>query len=168
MPVAEFLARIEREGIPRVPGTAVFLTRTRSNVPPVLVWHLKQNRALHAKLIVLTVLTESTPWVAEEQRTAYETLAPQFWRVTARFGFMERPDIPAVLAGIHLMGCNVDLDDVTYYLGHETVVPGEDDDALPRWVEALYATMQRNAAQVSGYFRLPLDSVVELGREVSI
>jgi len=168
MPVVQFLERVEREGIPRVPGTAVFLTRTRTDVPPVLVWHLKQNRALHAKLIVLTTVTESMPWIADEQRLAYETLAPNFWRVTARFGFMERPDIPAVLAGIRRQGCSLDLDDVTYYVGHETVVPREDEEALPRWVEALYATMQRNAAHVSTYFRLPPDSVVELGREVSI
>jgi len=168
VPVAQFLAQIERDGVPRVPGTAVFLTRTRSNVPPVLVWHVKQNRALHAKVVVLTVVTESTPWIAEEQRLAYETLARNFWRVTARFGFMERPDIPAVLAGARERGCTLDLDDVTFYVGHETVVPREDDQALPRWVETLYAAMQRNAAHVSAYFRLPPDQVVELGREVSI
>jgi len=168
VPVAEFMARIERDRIPRVPGTAVFLTRTQRDVPPVLVWHLKQNRALHEKLVALTVVTESIPWIDEERRLAFAKLAPNFWRITARFGFMERPDIPAILAGAHRDGCTLDLHDVTYYVGHETVVPREDHAGLPRWVELMYAAMQRNAAHVSEYFRLPRDSVVELGREVSI
>jgi KUP system potassium uptake protein len=81
---------------------------------------------------------------------------------------MERPDIPAVLAKAQLAGCAVDLQDVTYYVAHETVVPREDGEGLPRWVEALFALMQRNSVHVSDYFKLPRDAVVEIGREVSI
>jgi KUP system potassium uptake protein len=168
LPVADFLERIERDHVPRVPGTAVFLTRTRHDVPPVLVWHLARNRALHQQLVALSGIVESVPWVEETQRVSFELLAPQFWRITARFGFMERPDIPAILANAHRDGCNLKLDDVTYYVGHETVMPREDKRGLPRWIEALYAFMQRNSPHVSEYFRLPLDSVVELGREVAI
>ena len=57
-----------KQDIPRVPGTAVFLTRTQRDVPPVLVWHVKHNRALHEKLLVLTVSTESIPWVKDTER----------------------------------------------------------------------------------------------------
>jgi KUP system potassium uptake protein len=81
---------------------------------------------------------------------------------------MERPDIPALLRQAHESGCVIDLSDVTYYVGHETVVPGNEEKALPRVVEALFAFMQRNSAHLTEYFRLPIDAVVEIGREVSI
>jgi len=168
MPVEAFMARIREGRIPRVPGTAVFLTRTQRDVPPVMVWHVKHNRALHERLIVLTVTTQSVPWVREPERVTFEEIAPRFWRAAARYGFMERPDIPALLQQAQGLGCAIDLADITYYVGHETVVPDEDDKALPRVAEALFAFMQRNSAHLTEYFRLPMDAVVEIGRQVSV
>jgi len=168
VPIASFMARIAAGRIPRVPGTAVFLTRTERDAPPVMVWHLKHNRALHERLFVLTVLTEAVPWIDDATRLNVEEIAPRFWRARARYGFMERPDIPALLQTAHAGGCGVDLSDVTYYVGHETVVPSDGDKGLPRWLEALFAAMQRNSAHVSDYFKLPRDAVVEIGREVAI
>jgi KUP system potassium uptake protein len=79
-----------------------------------------------------------------------------------RDGFIERPDVPALLREAHKRGCAIDLADVTYYVCHETVVPADDEIALPRWVEALVAFMQRNtAAHLTDYFKLPIDAVVE-------
>jgi len=168
VPIASFMARIAAGRSPRVPGTAVFLTRTERDAPPVMVWHLKHNRALHERLFVLTVLTEAVPWIDDATRPNVEEIAPRFWRARARYGFMERPDIPALLQTAHAGGCGVDLSDVTYYVGHETVVPSDGDKGLPRWLEALFAAMQRNSAHVSDYFKLPRDAVVEIGREVAI
>jgi len=168
VPIARFMAQIAEEKIPRVPGTAVFLTRTERDAPPVMVWHLKHNRALHERVFVLTVTTESVPWIEDAARLTVEEIAPRFWRASARYGFMERPDIPALLHTAHTGGCGIDLADVTYYVGHETVVPSDDAKGLPRWLEALYAAMQRNSAHVSDYFKLPRDAVVEIGREIAI
>ena len=78
------------------------------------------------------------------------------------------PDIPAVLREAHQRGCMIDLSDVTYYVGHETVTPRDGVSALPRWIEALFAFMQRNASHLTDYFRLPPDQVVEVGRQVQI
>jgi KUP system potassium uptake protein len=168
MPVDAFMAQVAVQHIARVPGTAVFLTRTQSNAPPVMVWHVRQNRALHQRLFVLTIITESVPWLADAERLQYEPLAPGFWRATAHYGFMERPDIPALLRRAHEHGCGIDPSDVTYYVGHETVTAGDDPAALPRWMEALFAAMQRNAAHLTDYFRLPPESVVEIGRQIAI
>jgi KUP system potassium uptake protein len=168
MPIDEFLAHVERDRVPRVPGTALFLTRTQRDAPPVMVWHLKHNRALHERLFVLTVTVQSVPWIRGADRLAFEEIAPNFWRATARYGFMERPDLPELLARAHARGCKVDLSDVTYYVGHETVVHREDGKAMPIWLEKLYAAMQRNSVHVSDFFRLPPDQVVEIGRHVSI
>jgi KUP system potassium uptake protein len=167
-PIATFMARIAEGRIPRVPGTAVFLTRTERDAPPVMVWHLKHNRALHERLFVLTVRTEAVPWIEDAARLDFKEIAPRFWRATARYGFMERPDIPALLRTARAGGCGVGLADVTYYVGHETVVPNDSEKGLPRWLEALFAAMQRNSVHVSDYFKLPRDAVVEIGREIAI
>jgi KUP system potassium uptake protein len=168
MPIATFMAQIAEGRVPRVPGTAVFLTRTERDAPPVMVWHLKHNRALHERLFVLTVRTEAVPWIADATRVTFEEIAPRLWRATARYGFMERPDIPALLRTARAGGCGIDLSDVTYYVGHETVVASDSGKGVPRWLEALFAAMQRNSVHVSDYFKLPQDSVVEIGREIAI
>jgi KUP system potassium uptake protein len=168
MPIGELLTQLAEQHIPRVPGTAVFLTRAQKDAPPVLVWHIKHNRALHKRVLILTVITESVPWIRRRDRLQVEGVAPQMWRATARFGFMERPDIPALLRQANTLGCQLTLSDVTYYVGHETVMRRDDGEGLPRVVETMFAYMQRNSVHVSDYFRLPADSVVELGREISI
>jgi KUP system potassium uptake protein len=168
VPVDAFMARIAQERIPRVPGTAVFLTRTQRDAPPVMVWHVKHNRALHERLFAVTITTEAVPWIDDAERLEVAEIAPRFWRATARYGFMERPDLPALLQRASDRGCSLNLSDVTYYVGHETVVSRDDAKGLPRWVEALYSAMQRNSAHVSDYFKLPRDAVVEIGREIAI
>jgi KUP system potassium uptake protein len=168
IPVPEFMKDIESKGVPRVPGTAVFLTRTEQGTPPVMIWHVKHNRALHEHLFVLRVEILSVPWVWSGNRITIKEVAKDFWRAEARFGFMERPHIPELLTVSKSLGCTVDLDDVTYYVGHETVIGSEDGTGLPAWQEGIFAVMERNAIHVSDFFSLPTDQVVEIGRQVSI
>jgi KUP system potassium uptake protein len=168
IPVPEFLARIAEKKIPRVPGTAVFPTRTEQGTPPVMLWHVKHNRALHEHVVVLRVEVQSVPWVSSANRISLAEVAPNFWRVEARYGFMERPHIPDLLTRSKALGCTVDVSDVTYYVGHETVIAREDGKGLPAWQERLFALMERNAQHVSDFFSLPNDQVVEIGRQVAI
>jgi KUP system potassium uptake protein len=168
MPIETFMAKIREAQIPRVPGTAVFLTRTQRDAPPVLVWHLKHNRALHERLFILTVETESIPRIRGAARLTVNEIAPNLWRACARYGFMERPDIPALLREARARGCKIGLDDVTYYVGHETIVRREDRQRVPHWLESVFAFLQRNSVHVSDFFRLPPDAVVEIGRQISI
>src|SRR5579883_3486766 len=168
IPVPEFLSRIVEKKIPRVPGTAVFPTRTEQGTPPVMLWHVKHNRALHEHVVVLRVEVQSVPWVSSANRISLAELAPNFWRVEARYGFMERPHIPDLLTRSKALGCTVDVSDVTYYVGHETVIAREDGKGLPAWQERLFALMERNAQHVSDFFSLPNDQVVEIGRQVAI
>jgi KUP system potassium uptake protein len=167
IPVADFMAEIAARNVPRVPGTAVFLTRTERDTPPVMVWHVKHNRALHEHIFVLRVEILPVPWVSSRRITLSE-VAPNYWRAEARFGFMERPHIPELLATSKSLGCTLDLNDVTYYVGHETVISREDGRGLPAWQEHLFAVMERNATHVSDFFSLPNDQVVEIGRQVAI
>jgi KUP system potassium uptake protein len=168
IPVPEFLREVAGNNVPRVPGTAVFLTRTEGGAPPVMVWHVRHNRALHEHLFVLRVEILSVPWVSPDNRISLEEVAPNFWRADARFGFMERPNIPELLADSKSLGCTADVNDVTYYVGHETVIHREDGSGLPAWQERIFAVMERNAIHVSDFFSLPTDQVVEIGRQVAI
>jgi KUP system potassium uptake protein len=170
MPVSmtKFLEGLKARGVPRVPGTAVFLTRAATGVPPVMVWHLRQNRSLHERVVILRVLTESKPRVHWPDLMTVVREGDSVWRVTAHFGFMQRPDIPRLLAAAQKKGCEVPLDDVTYYVGHEIIVHRERGAVLPVWQEKLFAAMVRNASHVTDYFRLPSEQVVEIGRQISI
>ena len=168
IPISEFMERIRSANIPRVPGTAVFLTRAERDTPPVMIWHVKHNRALHEHVFVLRVEILSVPWLPSGERLTIEEVAPNFWRAEAHFGFMERPHIPALLAASKSLGCTIDLADVTYYVGHETVIGRDDGMGLPGWQERFFAVMERNAVHVSDFFSLPNDQVVEIGRQVAI
>jgi KUP system potassium uptake protein len=168
VPFDKFLARLKEKRIARVPGTAVFLTRALTDTPPVMFWHVEHNRALHEHVVIVTAQVESVPWVADEQRASLSQIAPGFWRVAARYGFMQRPDVPHLLASLAEQGCTLELDDVTYYVGHETVTRRQDGRGLPRWMEAMFAAMERNAVHVTDFFSLPTDQVVEIGRQISI
>lgn len=168
VPIADFIAGLEKKGIPRVPGTAAFLTRSKRGVPPVMAWHVRHNRALHEKIVIINVCIEPVPWVRPADRLHFFQECTNLWRATANFGFMERPDIPALMQECKERGCNITLDDVTYYVGRETVVSREDGGGLPEWAENIYAIMERNSAHVSDFFRLPPDRVVEIGRQIAI
>jgi KUP system potassium uptake protein len=168
VPVPEFLAGLVANNVPRVPGTAVFLTRAAKDTPPVMIWHVRHNRALHEHVFILRVEILSVPWVSSRDRIALTEVAPNFWRADARFGFMERPHIPDLLLNSKSLGCTVDVGDVTYYVGHETVVSREDGLGLPGWQERFFAVMERNAVHVSDFFSLPNDQVVEIGRQIAI
>jgi len=168
VPFDAFLAQIERDGVARVPGTAVFLTRALRDTPPVMVWHVQHNRALHDHVLAVTAQVESVPWIGEADRVTVSQMAPGFWRATARYGFMQRPDVPRLIAELAHLGCTVDLADVTYFVGHETVTKRLDGRGLPQWQEALFAAMERNATHVTDFFNLPTDQVVEIGRQISI
>ncbi|HKD24177.1 MAG TPA: KUP/HAK/KT family potassium transporter [Rhizomicrobium sp.] len=168
IPIEEFLARIKKDRIARVPGTAVFLTRERQSTPPVLEWYVRHARALHQHVFILCVVTLPSPWSRYVDRLKREDLPEGITRATASFGFMERPDVPALLREAVLDGCPLELADVTYFIGHETIVRRGPGMGLPRPIEAAFAFMQRNAAHATEYFRVPHNAVVEIGREIAI
>jgi KUP system potassium uptake protein len=168
VPVPQFLAKVEADHIPRVPGTAVFLTRTQQDTPTLMVWHVEHNRALHRKLFVLRVVILQVPWAAARERIAFAEEAPNFWRAEARYGFMERPDIPELLRESAALGCSIDLHDVNYYVNHVSVVRRDRHPAMPLWQHELFTVMDRNAAHVGDVFSLPSDQVVEIGRQIPI
>jgi KUP system potassium uptake protein len=166
--VTELQDELAARAIPRVPGTAVFLTRTDVNIPSVMVWHVRQNRVLRQSVIILRVVIASVPWIDDEARFTIATIAPQMWRATVRYGFMERSDIPLVVGQCANTAGAIDLSDVTYYVGHETLIARDDASALMAWQRHMFAFMVRNSARMADYFHLPTDQTVEVGRTIAI
>jgi KUP system potassium uptake protein len=168
LPVADFLAGIAREGVARVPGTAVFLTRVKDATPPVMLWYVRHSHALHQKIIAVTLETASVPWIPAAERIRMTEPAPSFWVVSACYGFMERPDMPQLLRELAIQGCGVDLERLTYFVGSERIVPRADGAGLPRWIEATFGWLLRNSMHAPDYLNVPREQLIDLGRQISI
>jgi len=153
----------------RVPGTAVFLTREKTSVPPVLLWYVRHSQALHRNVLAVTLDIASVPWVDAAGRVAVTQPAPGYWTVTATYGFMERADLPALMTQIAAQhGCPLDPAALTYFIGMERITHRDDGQGIPRWMQWAFALMLRNCTRVTDYLRVPADQVVDLGRQVSI
>jgi KUP system potassium uptake protein len=166
--VADFMAGIARESVARVPGTAVFLTRVKSATPPVMLWYVRHSHALHEKVIAVTLETASVPRVGADQRVQVAEPAPDFWTASACYGFMERPDLPALMRQLALHGCRIDADRLTYFVGSERIVPREDRRGVPRWMAAIFSAMLRNSMHLPDYLNVPRDQLIDVGRQISI
>jgi KUP system potassium uptake protein len=150
-----------------VPGTAVFLGARADGLPRAMLHNLKHNRVLHAQVILLTVEGSFVPVVPEANRVQVTVLADGVWRVVGRFGFMEDPDVPALLRAATQHGVPWQAIDTTYFLGHETIVDSA-NPALSTWQARLFGLMVRNARSATSFFRLPPNRVVELGVQVEL
>ena len=153
----------------RVSGTAVFLTaQPRGTTLPALFHNLRYNKVLHEHVIVLTVTTAPVPFNAEdEDRLAVEDLGRGVFTVRVQYGFMEDPNVPEALALAKERGVAVDLEDVTYFLGRETIIVTR-QPGMAVWRENVFVLMARNAVRATGYFRLPAERVVERGVQVEM
>ena len=165
MPLEKFFAQVERQHPPRVPGTAVFLTAHTSGTPEVLVHHLRHNKALHEHVVFVSVVSEDIPEVSEEHRLKVEALPHGFFRVIARFGFMETPNVASVVARCCTDTVGSSVDDVTYYLGRPTLIPGR-RTRMMTWRKLLFAFLARNSRPATQFFNIPPDRVVEVGMQI--
>jgi KUP system potassium uptake protein len=165
-PLDDFLREVK--GITRVPGTAIFMSGTASKTPPALRHNLEHNKVLHQQVIFVTVKTGQVPYVAEDARLEVEHFGDGIYRAKVHYGFMEDPNIPAILhaaAGSALP--RIDPDDTTYFLGRETII-STSRAGMAVWREKLFALMSRNATTATAFFGIPPDRVVELGEQIEI
>ena len=167
MSVEQLLERMRDPSLVRVPGTAVYLGRHDVGVPPALLHNLRYNHVLHSRVVLLSMRTDSMARVPEEERLTVEHLTPDFYRVVARHGFAEDPEVPAVLERLRASGLEIDPEEATFFLGRETLLathrPG-----MALWRERLFAVLARNARRATHYFRIPSHRVCELGAEIEL
>jgi KUP system potassium uptake protein len=164
----QFLATMKSGTIARVSGTAVFFSRSDTAIPPVLVRHIAQIKALQETVVSLTVRFEDHPRVPQSQRAEVEQIADGFWHVTVHFGFVEIPNVIAALACAQEKGCQINLDDAVYFASHDEVVRSANPPRLAPWRRMLFAAMYRNAVRAPDRFDLPPDQFLEVGRQIAL
>ncbi len=168
-PLDAFFDGLRADNVARVPGTAVFLTRTREATPPLLDWHVRQNGSLYENVLIVSTSTALVPYVSKPDCFRLNQVRPKAWRVQVRTGFMERLSLDDILPALKGAGCDFDLDKVVYYVGHETIVRAEPGHRLLDGVtEHLFAAMERNQAHLIEVLSLPADRTVEIGRHVEL
>jgi KUP system potassium uptake protein len=167
LPLDQFVAATVAHQPIRVPGCAVFMTAQPRGTPPALVHNLRHNKVLHQRVIILRVETTHTPHVTPGERLSMEPLGFDLFNVVLRYGFMDEPNVPEALSLARGQGLVIDFADVTYFLGRETVIVTK-HPGMAMWREKLFVLMARNAIRATAFFRLPPDSVVELGVQVEI
>nr|WP_244541803.1 KUP/HAK/KT family potassium transporter [Afipia sp. GAS231] len=154
----------------RLSGTAVFLASSPKGVPLALTEFVKHNHVLHQRVVLVTVLIEESPRIPDEDRAEVIEVIPGIMRVILHYGFMQYPTIYDGL----ILACKqgklpgIDLTDITYYIGRETIIPREDIPGMWVWRESLFAFLQRNAERTAAFFGVPTKQVVEFGTEIEI
>ena len=167
VPIEEFLSTVQSQRPARVTGTAVFMTAQPKGTPPALAHNLRYNKVLHEHVVTLMITTARVPHVPPEQQIEVTQLGLGFFDVRVRYGFMEDPNVPEVLVRACDKGLQLDEDDVTYFLGRETLIVTK-QEGMATWRERLFVLMARNAVRAPSFFRLPPERVVELGVQVEI
>ena len=166
----DVVEQVKRDPPFRIPGTAIVLGRMIKGVPLAMTQNLKHNHVLHEKVLLVAVATTETPRVSDDDRVTVTPISDEFARVELRFGFMERPDVPKglELAAARGLIAKCDLQRVTYYTGHETIIASGRRSGMARWREEVFALMHHNAQRPGAYFNIPSAQIMEIGIEFEI
>jgi KUP system potassium uptake protein len=154
----------------RLNGTAVFLASAPNGVPLALTQFVKHNHVLHQRVVLVTVLIEEAPRIPDEDRAEIIEVIEGITRVILHYGFMQ---YPTIYDGLRL-ACHqgklpgIDLTDITYYIGRETIIPSDEVAGMAMWRETVFAFLQRNAERSAAFFGVPTRQVVEFGTEIEI
>ena len=162
-----FVAAITAYPPLRVPGTAVFLTASRSSVPHAMLHNLAHNKVLHERIVFLTIITEEIPYVSATDRFEVESLGHGFFSIVLHFGFKDEPDVPKALACCTPLGSELNMLETSFFFSRETLIathlPG-----MAQWREKLFIGMARNASSAMGFFKIPTNRVIELGAQIEL
>ncbi|MBV8759907.1 MAG: potassium transporter Kup [Deltaproteobacteria bacterium] len=162
-----FLQDIGETPLPRVAGTAVFMSSGIDGMPNVLLHHVKHNKVLHKQVVLLSVVTENIPFAIGNQSLQVRELKHGFYRVIARVGFMQQPNVPKILNKCERQGLIVNPADTTYYLGRQTLLTSG-AGKIARWRKMLFTFLARNSRPPTAFFNLPPNRVVELGLQIEL
>jgi KUP system potassium uptake protein len=164
--IHEFLGELWTEAIPRVPGTAVFLT-TNYNTPLALKHFVEHAHVLHEKVVLMTIVSSNLPVVPAGRQIRVEWLPDGVWKITALCGFMESPNIPRFLERARQHGFDFEPDKTTYFARRTSVSP-TGHSRMAAWRKRLYSALARNSVDATRSFSLPPDRVVDFGAQVEL
>jgi KUP system potassium uptake protein len=167
MPLDAFIDSLAYGGPHRCEGTGIFMTTNPDGVPRAMLHNLLHNKVLHERVVLLNVIMDDVPYVAEAERVKVRALPEGFFQMRVRYGFKDEPDIPHVMDLCAAQGLAFDMMQTSFFLGKETIVPHH-RPAMPLWREWLFAWMFRNAGSATEFFKIPTNRVVELGTQVEL
>ncbi|HUG13072.1 MAG TPA: KUP/HAK/KT family potassium transporter [Opitutaceae bacterium] len=155
------------ERISRVRGTSVFMAGNPSGTPLVLLHHVKANKVLHETVVLLSIVTDEVPTVPAPERLNVREIGEGVWRAIARYGYMESPDVSAIMEEIRSTGVPVKLAEATYYFNREMII-AQGTARMPQWQKHYYAFLSRNARTVRDYYNLPPMQIIEVGLPIQL
>jgi KUP system potassium uptake protein len=167
MPIEIILKDIQRYKLVRTPGTGAFLSVSPMGTPITLLHLLKHTESLPQRVVLMSVTSANTPYVAREDRVHVTDLGQGFHRLIATYGFMETPNVPNILEIATEQGLEMDAFSTTFYVNRETLLSTGKAEMAP-WRKGLFAFLSRNAWNVTTYFGIPPNRVVELGSQVEL
>jgi KUP system potassium uptake protein len=167
-PLREFIDQIDEKVIGRAPGVGVWLTKVEHGASPMLLHHVEHNGVMHRNVVLLTFIVDRRPRVPFSERHQVQRLGRGFFHIQVRLGFMQTPDIPLTLKNCQLLGFDVDLDHVHYYIGHEIVVRRAKNSAMGPASFAIFAFLTKIASRAPDFFKIPHEGISEIGFRVEI
>jgi len=168
MPLERFLDNIDKMVVARPPGVGVWLTKVAHGVSPILLHHVKNNSVLQETMILMTFVADRRPRVPFAERHSIERLGHGIYRIQVRLGFMQTPDIPVALKCCKMLGFEIDLAHVHYYIAHEIVVRRAKGSAMAAVPFAIFAFLTRIASRAPDFFKIPHERVLEVGFHIEI
>jgi KUP system potassium uptake protein len=165
--LADFITMIAKSSITRASGTAVFLTGNPDATPTALLHNIKHNKVLHENNIILKVITEDMPRVADGERITLNRLSDTFTSITMRFGYMESPNVPMGLAACRASGIKFDVMSTSFFLSRRALRPAK-KSRMPHWQDKLFIALARSSDDASRYFHIPSGRAVEIGTQINI
>ena len=151
--------------VTKVSGTAIYLTRNPLTTPPAFIQNISHNRIIHSRIIFLSVGFKGVPYVPAKERIRFEKLRDGFYRVLVRYGFMNAPDLQAVIRILQNRHLKIDMEETTLFVRRGTLVPTR-SIGMSKWRDRLFIRMARNSERATAYFKLPPDHVLEIGGQI--
>lgn len=162
-----FVDDMQRHPPLRVPGTAVFLSKSIKVAPHAILHNLKHNKVLHERVIFLTVRVKDEPWLPMEERLELTQIGAGFWQVVANFGYQETPSMAEIFQACAEHKLIVKLNNTSFFLSYEYLI-STDLPGMVRWREGLFIWMNRNSSRATDFFQIPTNRVVELGMQLEL
>ncbi len=167
MPLESFVAMVEKENPLKVPGTAIYLSRTQQGIPHALLHNLNHNHVLHERIVLMTFRTQDVPYVDPDQHIQIDMLSPNVWRISATYGFHETPEAYEVFRRCAMKGMAFNLNTTSFFLSRETMLPSH-RSILARIRASLFIWLSKNSLRTNDFIHVPADRVVEMGVQVEV
>ena len=159
----------QKDKLVKVPGTAIYLTRSLHGVPQVMMQNLSHNHVIHERIIVLSIMTTNEPFVEEEKRLKIRVFGENngFYRVKLYYGFKESADVRRAIELCIQEGLNIDTKDTSFFIGSEKI-SFRNKSPLPKWRRPLFRYLFHNSSSTIEFFKIPVDQIMELGIRIEL